>query len=149
MNKKFFTTFDIVLMALLAVANAVLTAYVVSYINKALTAIGGPIATSVTVGIYILYALLAMYIVRKPGTAFITCMLGATVQTLFGISYGMVSAYGAALCYTVAIELFFALNRYKNWGYLSVIFASLLADRSFGFRLPLICLDTWNGGCPF
>lgn len=125
-KRKAFTTFDIVLMALLAVANAVLTVYI-AYLNKTLTAIGGPIATSVTVGIYILYGLLAIYIIRKPGTGFITFMLGATVQTLFGISYGMVAAYGAALCYAIAMEGVYALYRYRNWGYMPVIWASVAA----------------------
>lgn len=126
MHKRSFTTFDIVLMALLAVSNAVMTVYI-AYLNRTLTAVGGPIATSVTVGIYIVYGLLAVYIIRKPGTAFITYMLGATVQTLFGISYGMAAAYGAALCYAVAIEGIYALYRYKNWGYMPLILASIAA----------------------
>lgn len=125
MNRKF-TTFDIVLMALLAVANAVLTIYL-AYLNKMLTALGGPVATATTVGIYMIYGLLAMYIIRKPGAAFITYMIGATVQTLLGISYGAAAAYIAALCYAVAVEAVFALFRYKKWGYLSIMTASLCA----------------------
>lgn len=126
MNQKRLTTHDIVLMALLAVGNGVLTVFT-AYINKMLTAAGGPIATSTITGIYMVYGVLAMYIIRKPGAAFGTYMIGATVQSLFGISYGAASAYVAALCYAVIIETVFALFRYKRWGYGAVSLASLLA----------------------
>ncbi len=126
MKLKAFTTFDIVLMALLAVINGVMTTYT-SYLNKALTAIGGPILTSTIVGIYMIYGLLAIYIIRKPGAALITYLIGGTVQILMGVAYGPSSAYVAAICYAVAIELVFALFRYKHWGYSSVILASLCA----------------------
>jgi len=126
MQRKSFTTFDIVLMALLAVANGVMTSYT-SLLNKLLTAAGGPIATSTIVGIYMIYGVLAMYIIRKPGTALVTFLIGATVQSLIGTSYGMASAYVAALCYAVAVEGVFALFRYKRWDYVSVMTASLAA----------------------
>ncbi|MGV2794641.1 hypothetical protein GNF78_15610, partial [Clostridium perfringens] len=74
-----FTTLDIVLMAMLAAANAVLTVYI-SPVNQALNGIGGPIATSTITGLYMVYGLLACYIIRKPGTAVITFGIGAVVQ---------------------------------------------------------------------
>jgi len=126
MKLKKLTTHDIVLMALLAVGNGVLT-FFTAYINQLLTAVGGPIATSTITGIYMVYGVLAMYIIRKPGAAFGTYMIGATVQSLFGISYGAASAYVAALCYAVIIEAVFAIIRYKYWGYITVSLASLLA----------------------
>lgn len=126
MKFKAFTTFDFVLMALLAVANGVMTTYI-SFLNKALTAMGGPIMTSTITGLYMIYGVLAVYIIRKPGTALITFLIGATVQSLMGVSYGLASAYVAALCYIVAIEFVFALFRYKHWGYFSICMASLCA----------------------
>lgn len=126
MKKKMFTTLEIVLMALLAVMNGVLTNYT-AFLNKSLTALGGPIATSTIVGIYMIYGVLAMYIIRKPGAAAITYMIGAVVQTLIGNSYGMPAAFTAAICYAVAVEGVFGVMRYKRWGYLSVCVASLLA----------------------
>ncbi|MCR8641109.1 ECF transporter S component [Paenibacillus sp. N1-5-1-14] len=120
-----FTTMDIVLMALLAVANGVMTTYL-AFVNKFLTTLGGPIATSTIVGVYMVYGLLAMYIIRKPGSALLTYLIGASVQMLMGISYGAASAYIAALCYAVVVELVFALYRYKNWGYFSMSLASFL-----------------------
>ncbi|TCZ80077.1 hypothetical protein E0485_04260 [Paenibacillus albiflavus] len=125
-NKKFFTTLDIVLMALLAVGNGILTNYL-AFVNKSLTTLGGPIATSTIVGLYMIYGVLAMYIIRKPGAAAITYLIGAIIQSLLGISYGMASAFIAAGCYAVMVELIYLLFRYKNWGYLSISLASLFA----------------------
>lgn len=113
-------------MALLAVANAVVTVSL-AYVNKSLTAIGGPIATSTIVGIYMIYGILAVYIIRKPGTAFITYMIGACVQSIMGIGYGIPSAFAAAICYWIAVELVFALFRYRNWGYTVLAIASVAA----------------------
>lgn len=116
--KKFrfsaFTTFDIVLMAMLATANGAMTFYL-SVVNKTLNSLGGPIATSTIVGLYMVYGLLAYYIIRKPGTAVITYAFGALVQSFMGTAYGFMSAIAAALCYMIAAELVFALLRHKVW----------------------------------
>ncbi len=116
MNKTFqaFTTMDIVLMALLATANAVLTMYM-SGVNQLLSSLGGPILTSTVTGVYMIYGLLAYYIIRKPGTAVITYALGALVQSFVGTSYGIISALAAAVCYMVVAEIIFAVLRYRNW----------------------------------
>lgn len=126
MKLKSFTTLDIVLMALLAVANGVLTTYL-AFVNKMLTALGGPIATSTITGLYMIYGVLAIYIIRKPGAALITYLIGAIVQSFMGNSYGMASAFIAAICYAVAVEAVFALSRYRTWGYGSVVAASVAA----------------------
>jgi len=135
-----FTTLEIVLMAILAMANAVLTVFL-SSVNQFLTTLGGPIATSTIVGVYMIYGVLAMYIIRKPGTAFITYMLGATVQTLLGNSYGMAASVVAALCYALAVELICLLFRYKRWsvgvmmliGFCAVPLWFIFAANMFGY----------------
>ncbi|WP_322923551.1 ECF transporter S component [Paenibacillus campi] len=116
MNKTFqaFTTMDIVLMALLATANAVMTMYM-SGVNQLLSSLGGPILTSTITGLYMVYGLLAYYIIRKPGTAVITYALGALVQSFVGTSYGIISALAAAVCYMVIAEIIFAVLRYRSW----------------------------------
>jgi len=144
MKFKAFTTFDIVLMALLAVANGVLT-YYLAFVNKMLTVLGGPIATSTITGVYMIYGLLAMYIIRKPGTAFITYMIGAIVQILMGISYGMPSAFTAAICYAVVVEGFFALVRYKRWGYASmIVLGALMVPLWFVFAAYMFGYLQWG-----
>ncbi|RUT31556.1 hypothetical protein EJP77_09140 [Paenibacillus zeisoli] len=109
-----FTTMEIVLMAMLATANAVMTTYI-SPINQALNTLGGPIATSSITGIYMIYGLLAYYIIRKPGTAVITYGIGGVVQAFMGTAYGIASCFVAAACYMVIAELVFAIVRYRKW----------------------------------
>ncbi|MDG0056303.1 ECF transporter S component [Paenibacillus sp. P2(2022)] len=115
-----FTTLDIVLMAMLATLNGVMTVYL-SMINKTLNSLGGPIATSAIVGLYMIYGLLAYYIIRKPGTAVIAYALGAVVQSFMGSAYGIASIIAAAVCYMVAAELVFALLRYRRWNAVSLM----------------------------
>ncbi|MEF2966176.1 ECF transporter S component [Paenibacillus sp. M1] len=111
---KAFTTLDIVLMAMLAAANAVMTVFL-SQLNQVLNGIGGPIATSTITGLYMIYGLLAYYIIRKPGTAVITFGIGAVVQAFMGSAYGIASCFVAAACYIVVAEAVFALVRYRKW----------------------------------
>lgn len=111
---KAFTTIEIVLMAMLAAANGVMTIYL-SPLNQALNGLGGPIATSTITGLYMIYGLLAYYIIRKPGTAVITYGIGAVVQSFMGSAYGIASCFAAAACYMVIAELVFAAFRYKKW----------------------------------
>ncbi|WP_438351897.1 ECF transporter S component [Paenibacillus sp. FA6] len=106
---------EIVLMAMLATANAVMTFYL-SFINKILNSAGGPVATATIVGLYMIYGLLAYYIIRKPGTAMITYGIGGTIQCFVGNSYGIAATIVAALCYIVVAEVVFALMQYKRWG---------------------------------
>ncbi|SIR41554.1 ECF transporter S component [Paenibacillus macquariensis] len=120
-KREAFTTVEIVLMAMLATANAVMTFYL-SFINKILNSAGGPIATATIVGLYMIYGLLAYYIIRKPGTAIITYGIGGTIQCFIGTSYGITAAIVAALCYMVVAEVMFALFRYKRWGISALMF---------------------------
>lgn len=117
-----FTTMDIVLMAMLAAANAVMTVYL-SPVNQALNSVGGPIATSTITGLYMVYGLLAYYIIRKPGTAVITYSIGAVVQSFMGTAYGIVSCFAAAACYMVIAELIFFIFKYRNWSWSVLLLA--------------------------
>ncbi len=101
-------------MAMLAAVNAVITIYI-SPINKMLSSVGGPIATSTTTGVYMIYGLLAYYIIRKPGTAVVTFAIGGTIQALSGPVYGIAACFVAAACYMVIAEGIFALYRHKRW----------------------------------
>ncbi|MDN4070744.1 ECF transporter S component [Paenibacillus vini] len=137
---KAFTTLDIVLMAMLAAANAVMTVYL-SPLNMALNALGGPIATSTVTGLYMIYGLLACYIIRKPGTAVITYGIGAVVQAFMGSAYGIASCFVAAACYMVVAEAIFAFFRYRKWSFPVMLLAGgalvpiwfFFAARMFGY----------------
>ncbi|MBQ4900823.1 ECF transporter S component [Paenibacillus sp. Marseille-P2973] len=137
---KAFTTLDIVLMAMLAAANAVMTVYL-SPLNMALNGLGGPIATSTVTGLYMIYGLLACYIIRKPGTAVITYGIGAVVQAFMGSAYGIASCFVAAACYIVVAEAIFAFFRYRKWSFPVMLLAGgalvpiwfFFAARMFGY----------------
>ncbi|MCG7408565.1 ECF transporter S component [Paenibacillus sp. ACRRX] len=109
-----------VLMALLAASNSVLSS-LISPLNKLLTAWGGPILTSTTTGLYMVYGLLAMYIIRKPGAALFTYAIGALLQIMIGVAYGAWSAIAAAACYAVIVEPIFYLYRYKRFGWVTML----------------------------
>ncbi|MBN3524747.1 ECF transporter S component [Paenibacillus apiarius] len=115
-----------VLMALLAAANGVLTSGL-SWVNKLLHSMGGPMLTSSIVGLYMIYGLLAMYIIRKPGAALMTYALGACIQILVGTAYGAWSAIAAAACYAVVIEPLFYLFQYRRYNWSAMLFVGAAA----------------------
>jgi energy-coupling factor transport system substrate-specific component len=141
---KAFTTMDIVLMAMLAAANGVMTVYI-SPLNQALNGLGGPIATSSITGLYMVYGILAYYIIRKPGTAVITYGLGAVVQSFAGSAYGIPSAFIAAACYMVVAELVFALFQHKrwNWGVLMLVGGAMVPIWFF-FAIQMFGYTKWG-----
>ncbi|WP_211748364.1 ECF transporter S component [Paenibacillus sp. Marseille-Q4541] len=139
-----FTTLDIVLMAMLATANGAMTFYL-SVINKMLNNLGGPIATSTITGLYIVYGLLAYYIIRKPGTAIITYGIGAVVQSFIGSAYGLASIIVAALCYMVVLEVLFFMTRYKKWSASFMMLAgALLVPLWFVFAAQMFGYTSWG-----
>lgn len=144
MSRKYITFAEIIFMAMLAVVNAVLTV-LLSFVNITFTAIGGPMLTSTIVGIYMLYGVLAIYIIRKPGAALITYGMGAFLQIMLGISYGVAAAVIAAACYAIAVEGYFAIFRYKRWGYTHLILASLIATALwFAFAANMFGYTAWS-----
>ncbi|MGG3466147.1 ECF transporter S component [Neobacillus pocheonensis] len=122
---KRLTTVDIVLMAILAIVNGVAMTYL-AMLNQMLTAIGGPILTSITLGLYTISGVLAAYIIRKPGAAFFTLTLAGVVQILSGNPNGLISIT-AAVTDGIGVELGYALFRYKRWGWGSTALAGLFA----------------------
>lgn len=122
---KGLTTVDIVLIAILAIVNGVALTYI-AMLNQLLTAIGGPILTSITLGLYSISGVLAAYIIRKPGVAFFTLTLAGVVQIISGNPNGLVAII-AATTDGLGVELGYALFRYKRWDWLSTAVAGFLA----------------------
>lgn len=140
-----FTTAEIVMMAMLAAANGVLTMYI-SPVNQLLNGLGGPIATSTITGLYMLYGMLACYLIRKPGTAVITFGIGAVVQSFMGSAYGIPSAFAAAACYMVVAEAVFAVFRYRKWGMAQMMLAGgALVPIWFYFAARMFGYMKWGG----
>lgn len=131
-------------MAMLATANAIVTLYL-SSVNQFLNSLGGPIATSTIVGVYMVYGLLAYYIIRKPGTGVITYGIGAVVQSFMGTSYGIASCFAAAACYMVIAELIFFLLRYKRWNLaVLMITGGAMVPLWFYFAAHMFGYTKWN-----
>lgn len=140
-----FTTAEIVMMSMLAAANGVLTMYI-SPVNQLLNGLGGPIATSTITGIYMLYGMIACYLIRKPGTAVITFGIGAVVQSFMGSAYGMAAAFAAAACYMVVAEAVFAAFRYRKWGAVQMMLAGgALVPIWFFFAARMFGYVKWGG----
>jgi energy-coupling factor transport system substrate-specific component len=122
-KKKGLTTVDIVLMAILAIVNGVAMTYL-AMLNQVLTALGGPILTSVTLGFYSISGVLAGYIIRKPGAAFLTLTLSGFVQVLSGNPNGLISLV-ATITDGIGAELGYALFRYKRYDWFSTAMSGL------------------------
>jgi energy-coupling factor transport system substrate-specific component len=135
---KGLTTVDIVLMAILAIVNGVAMTYL-AMLNQVLTALGGPILTSITLGLYSISGVLAGYIIRKPGAAFFTLTLSGVVQVLSGNPNGLISLV-ATTTDGLGAELGYALFRYKRYDWASTALCGL-------FTIPIwfIVAAFWFG----
>ncbi|WP_342429628.1 ECF transporter S component [Neobacillus sp. FSL H8-0543] len=120
-QKKGLSTLDIVLMAILAIVHGIAMTYV-ALLNQVLTAMGGPILTSVIIGLFTIHGVLAMYIIRKPGAALVTCLISGVVQILAGNPNGLISMV-AASSYGVGIEVAFAFFKYRRYDFITLSIA--------------------------
>jgi energy-coupling factor transport system substrate-specific component len=86
----------------------------------------GPVGIESLYGMYFGVAILALYVIRKPGVGILAALVAGFVETLLGSPFGLVNIIVASLIQSVASEAAFALFRYKNWGLLPVVLAGLL-----------------------
>ena len=144
-------TVDIVVTAVLGVAfGVVFWAW-----NLAFGPLSAPLAflaplVGILNGVYLMPAVVAGLLVRKPGAAVFASTLAAAVSLLFGSPYGgIIIVYG--LVQGVGGELGFLLTRYRSFGWGTAILAGVTAGLStsildnslyysdlsfFGFKLP-------------
>ena len=144
-------TVDIVVTAVLGVAfGVVFWAW-----NLAFGPLSAPLAflaplVGILNGVYLMPAVVAGLLVRKPGAAVFASTLAAAVSLLFGSPYGgIIIVYG--LVQGVGGELGFLLTRYRSFGRGTAILAGVTAGLStsildnslyysdlsfFGFKLP-------------
>lgn len=149
MAKRFeiFTLFDLVIismMSALGIAVKVVLVPLVHIITGPFFIPGG----SISGGIYMLFIVLGAMIVKKPGSAFLVCLIQAILVTITGTmgSHGIMSLV-TYLIPGIGVEiLYFLIGKYKytKGGCFSAgVVANVLG--SFGvnfvfFRLPLIPL---------
>jgi energy-coupling factor transport system permease protein len=119
-----YTTYDLVVIALLSAVSAV--AYVLlAYVWTALTASMGPLGGAL-LGMFQFGHLLAFAILRKPGVTFLTSVLTTVGQLLLGDPSGAyVLAWGVV--HGAAAEAVFAATRYRSVSFLTLGLAAGLA----------------------
>ncbi|HEV7210992.1 MAG TPA: ECF transporter S component [Blastococcus sp.] len=144
-------TVDIVVTAVLGVAfGVVFWAW-----NLAFGPLSAPLAflaplVGILNGVYLMPAVVAGLLVRKPGAAVFASTLAAALSLLFGSPYGgIIIVYG--LVQGVGGELGFLLTRYRSFGWGTAVLAGVTAGLStsimdnslyysdlsfFGFKLP-------------
>ena len=89
-RRHFFTLQEILLMAALAALGGVCSSFV-SNIRAALTAIAPPpIGMQPLAGIHVIWFIIAAGLIRKPGAATITGLLGGMVELLSGNPHGLI-----------------------------------------------------------
>lgn len=91
-----------------------------------LQAIVGPLGGDVIYGVYLLSALLTMYIVRKPGAGFLGALFTGLVNLLMGSPYG-IHIIVASVLQGIGVELGVGIHRYEKFTYLQMGLASILA----------------------
>lgn len=85
-----------------------------------LSALLGPLGGDFLRGIYLNSALIAIFIVRKPGTAIMGSLFTGIVNLLLGSPYG-IHIIVAAFLQGLGIEMILALGKYKKYNF--VIFS--------------------------
>ncbi|SDJ35667.1 ECF transporter S component [Salimicrobium halophilum] len=116
---------EIVVMSVLSVVFAVVYLAFLP-VGKVLVGFFGPIGYDFIFGIWFIVSIIAAYIIRKPGAAFLSETIAATVEVLLGnavgpmlIISGMIQGLGA--------EAGFALTRYRRYDLWTLMFAGMMA----------------------
>ncbi len=103
-----------------------------------------PPAQAFMYGIWLLPAVLAPMIVRKPGAGVFAETLAAIVSTLFGSPFGVATIlYG--LAQGAAAEFGFAIFRYRMFTWFSALLAGLFAGAMAGLLDLVLYYPTWAG----
>lgn len=123
-----YTTLDIVVTVVLGVVFGVLNSPF-GVVYQAFQAAFGPIGANLF-GVFNISQVLAMYIVRKPGVAFINMMVNGLVQMLSGNPAGAITL-GWGFTQGLGAEIIFALFRYRRFDWLACFLAGGLGANTF------------------
>lgn len=137
---QFYTTLDLVLMAVIAVVFGIVNNFF-GVFYQSLQAAGGPWLAELF-AVFSIPACLAMFIIRKPGAALITWLLNAIVQALAGNPAG-IGALGWGVFSGIATESVFALTRYQNFGPV-VMFVAAGMSEVFGVLWSYTLFGLWG-----
>jgi len=116
---------EIVVMAMLSALMGVVFMGLDS-IYQPLTTIAGPLGGDIIYGVYLISALLSMYIVRKPGAGIVGSLFTGLVNLLMGSPYG-IHIIVASLLQGAGVEIAVATRKYSKFSYFQMSIASILA----------------------
>lgn len=123
-----YTTLDIVVTVVLGVVFGVLNSPF-GVVYQAFQAAFGPVGANLF-GVFNISQVLAMYIVRKPGVAFINMMVNGLVQMLSGNPAGAITL-GWGFTQGLGAEIVFAVYRYRRFDWLACFLAGGLGANVF------------------
>lgn len=131
-------TVDIVVAAAIAVAfGVVFWAWNLVWAAATPAFLAFPPSQYLLYGIWLLPGVLGGLIVRKPGAAFFTEIVAASVSALIGSQWGLDTVISGAL-QGGAAELIFALGRYRSWGLVTAALAGAAAGlAAWAHDMPL------------
>lgn len=120
-----YTTLDIVVIAVIGVIFGILNAPM-GTIYQAFQAAFGPIGSNLW-GVFDISQVLAMFIVRKPGAAFINMLINGLVQMLSGNPAGAITL-GWGITQGLGTELVFAAFRYRRFDVVACFLGGAMAQ---------------------
>lgn len=133
------TVKEVVVTALCAAVIGVIFT-LIDFAYMPLSAALGTVFMEITFGVYMLSAMLPMFLVRKPGFALFGAIVTAGVNLLLGSPYGLQLVL-AAFLEGVSIEIAYAIFKYKpSW-------ACLITGACLGAVL-VFCRDMFFWGTP-
>jgi energy-coupling factor transport system substrate-specific component len=132
---------EIVLVAVLSVVFGILYLWWIP-VGALAAGIGGPVAREPLFGFWLIAAVVAGYIVQKPGAALIAELLAAFTEMLAGSSGGLiVLAWG--FFQGIGIELVFLATGYRNFS-LPVVLAGGAASAAAAFAFQWVAYGYAN-----
>ena len=139
-------TVDIVVTAVLGVAfGVVFWAWNLLWAATGTAFTAFPPAQAFMYGVWLLPAVVAPLIVRKPGAALFAETIAAIVSALLGAQWGVqVVLYG--LIQGLAGELGFALFRYRRFGWVQALLAAVLAGAAAAVLDLVYYYPEWTAG---
>ncbi len=124
MKKKISLKEIVVLAMIAALMGVVFTG--VDAVYEPLKALTGPFGSAIIYGVYLISALLSMYLVRKPGAGLIGSLFTGIVNLLMGSPYG-IHIIVASLLQGIGVEAAIAIWGYKKFSLLQMSLGAVLA----------------------
>jgi energy-coupling factor transport system permease protein len=118
-----FTTRDILLIAVLAAIGGVAKVFTAQ--GYVLMAAFGPYGSAIWSALFFIWPIIAAFVVRKPGAATISMLLGGVIELLAGSPIGVIVLY-SNLVEGLGADIGFLIWRYLKFGILQHMVAGLL-----------------------